>query len=164
MKTLYLVRHAKSSWKGKGLSDKDRPLNKRGKHDAPFMGKLMKEMRVNSDLMISSPAVRALTTAEIFAKEIDYPKSKIEVNDKIYFASPGEFINELIRINNKYNSVMLFGHNPGITDFLNIICKENIDNMPTCSVACIQFEINSWSDIKNKKGKLTFFEYPKKLK
>lgn len=162
MKTLYLVRHAKSSWKEIDLSDKERPLNKRGKQDAPVIGKLLKKMKVKSDLIISSPAVRAFTTAKLIAKEIEYPKFKIKLLDNIYMADSAELSVEMSKADDKCESIMLFGHNPGITDFLNTLCKESIDNMPTCSVACIQFEINSWSEIKNKKGKLIFFEYPKK--
>jgi phosphohistidine phosphatase len=164
MKTLFLVRHAKSSWKETDLSDKDRPLNKRGKHDAPVMGKLLKKMNVQPDLLISSPAVRALTTALNIANEIDYPNSKIDIVENIYMASATELLNEVSKSDDKLKSIMLFGHNPGITDFLNGLSTANIDNMPTCSIVCIQFEINSWSDIKNKKGKVVFFEYPKKLK
>jgi phosphohistidine phosphatase len=163
MKTLYLVRHAKSSWKEIDISDKERPLNKRGKHDAPVMGKLMKKMNVQPDVIISSPAIRAFSTAKLIAKEIDYPKSKIELSDNIYMAGSMELFGEVSKSDDKYKSIILVGHNPGITDFLNLICEENIDNMPTCSVACIQFEINSWSKLKNKKGKLIFFEYPKKI-
>lgn len=162
MKTLYLVRHAKSSWKEIDLSDKERQLNKRGRQDAPVMGKLLKKMNVKPDLLISSPAVRALTTAEFIAKEIDYPKSKIHLAENIYMAGSTELFSEMIKSDDKYKSIMLIGHNPGITDFLNVLCKENIDNMPTCSIAGIQFEIDSWSDLKNKKCKLVFFEYPKK--
>ena len=162
MKTLYLIRHAKSSWKEMNIRDKERPLNQRGKRDAPVMGKLLKKMNIKPDLIISSPAVRALTTAKFIAKEIEYPKSEIVIVENFYMADSIELSDEVSKSDDKYKNIMLFGHNPGITDLLNLLCKENIDN--TCSIACIQFEIDSWGEIKSKKGKLVFFEFPKKVK
>ncbi|MCX6151173.1 MAG: histidine phosphatase family protein [Ignavibacteriales bacterium] len=162
MKTLLLVRHAKSSWKESELDDKDRPLNKRGEHDAPIIGKLLMKRKIIPDLIITSPAVRALTTAEIIANELDYSKKKIIINDDVYLASTRELIDVISDIKHEIKTVMLFGHNPGITDFLNHLCIDKVDNMPTCSVACIEFEIDSWNNVKNSKGKLKFFEHPKK--
>jgi len=162
MKTIYLVRHAKSSWKEMGMNDEQRPLNHRGKHDAPFMGKLLKKMKVTPDLIVSSPAVRALSTAKIFAEELDYPEKNIEVDKNIYLADVGELFDFVNELDDKLHSVMIFGHNPGHTYFLNRISGEAIDNMPTCSIAGVEFDIDRWKLITKTTGKLKFFEYPKK--
>jgi phosphohistidine phosphatase len=162
MKTIYLVRHAKSSWKEMGMKDEERPLNHRGKHDAPFMGKLLKRMKVNPALIVSSPAVRALTTAKIFAEELDYPSKKIEVDRSIYLADVAELYDYVNELDDDIDSVMIFGHNPGHTYFLNTITGESIDNMPTCSIAGVEFDIDKWNLIKKTTGQLKFFEYPKK--
>jgi phosphohistidine phosphatase len=126
------------------------------------MGKLLKKTNVKTDLIISSPAKRAFATAEKIAAEINYDKRKIETDNDIYLATSKELSDFTSRLNNKFNDVMIFGHNPGLTDFLNHLCTENITNMPTGSVACIEFQIDDWSEIKTHKGKLKFFEYPKK--
>ena len=162
MKTLYLVRHAKSSWKEFDLNDRDRPLNKRGEHDAPLMSKHLKKINVKPSMIISSPAKRALTTAKIIASEIDYEKKNITTDENIYLATSEVLLYLTSKLNSDLNSVMIVGHNPGITEFLNHLCKTNVDNMPTCSVACIEFQTDNWSDINNQKGKIKFFEYPKK--
>ncbi len=162
MKTIYLVRHAKSSWKEMGMKDEERPLNHRGKHDAPFMGKLLRKMKVNPDLIVSSPAKRALTTAKIFAEELDYPEKEIQVEQSVYLADESELYSLIEELDDELESVMIFGHNPGHTYFLNKISEEAIDNMPTCSIASVEFDVDKWNMIKKTKGQLKFFEYPKK--
>lgn len=161
MKTLYLVRHAKSSWKQPELSDFERPLNKRGKKDAPFMGKILSDKDVNPAMMISSPAKRAATTAKIIASEIDYPGDKIVFDENIYDATGRGLLEIISGIDEKYDSAMLFGHNPGITVLQNNLSDHFIDNIPTSGVVALRFN-SSWSEIKLKSGKFVFFEYPKK--
>lgn len=161
MKHLYLVRHAKSSWDDHTLSDLERPLNKRGKRDAPFMGKLLKKLKVNPDLILSSPAKRALTTAKIFAGELDFPEKNIVVDDDIYESSPGEIINVISEVGEENKSIMVFGHNPSFSSLAYLLTNSHVD-MPTCSIAAIEFTFNSWSEIEPNTGKLIFFEYPKK--
>jgi len=134
MKILYLVRHAKSSWNHPELSDIERPLNKRGKRDAPFIGNLLKEKSVKPDILISSPAVRARKTASVIAEIIGYPKSKIFIDENIYEASSTELINIIHGFDDKYDSVMMFGHNPGLTMVNNYLTDSFIDNIPTCAV------------------------------
>ena len=162
MKKLYLIRHAKSSWENPGLTDFDRALNKRGKRDAPFMGKLLKKENVKPDLIISSPAVRALTTAEIFAKEIGYSKNKIIKDENIYEAGIGELEDVVKNIPDENTVAFLFGHNPGFTHYANHLGDKYIDNMPTCSVVGIEFDVNSWKEVERGTGKTFLFEYPKK--
>ena len=160
MKTLYLARHAKSSWKHPELSDIERPLNKRGKRDAPYIGNLLKEKVVKPDIVISSPALRAKKTALAIAEKIDYPKSKILIDENIYESSSTELIHIIKGFGDKYNSVMMFGHNPGFTMVNNYLTNSFIDNIPTCGVVGIRFN-SSWKKIDSASGKAFFFIYPK---
>jgi phosphohistidine phosphatase len=163
MKTLYLVRHAKSSWKFPNLDDFDRPLNKRGKRDAPVMGKFLKERKILPDIIISSPAARAKKTAKIIAKALSYPKTDINFKKEIYEASAVGLLKIAAMINDKISSAMLFGHNPGMTYLANMLANVRIDNIPTCGVVCIELDIPSWNKISEDCGKLIFFEYPKNI-
>jgi phosphohistidine phosphatase len=160
MKTLYLARHAKSSWKHPELSDIERPLNKRGKRDAPYIGNLLKEKGVKPDIVISSPALRAKKTALAIAEKIDYPKSKILIDENIYESSSTELIHIIKGFGDKYNSVMMFGHNPGFTMVNNYLTNSFIDNIPTCGVVGIHFN-SSWKKIEDASGKAFLFIYPK---
>ena len=160
MKILYLARHAKSSWKHPELSDIERPLNKRGKRDAPYIGNLLKEKGVKPDILISSPAVRARKTAVVIAELIDYSKSKILIDENIYELSSTELIKIIQSFDDKYNSVMMFGHNPGFTMLNNYLTDSFIDNIPTCGVVGIRFN-SSWKNIDDDSGKAFFFIYPK---
>lgn len=162
MKTLYLVRHAKSSWENRSVSDFDRTLNERGKRDAPFMAKILKEKEIAVDLMLSSPAVRALTTANIFASEISFPENKIVKEKDIYEADRSELMDVIMKTDDSVNDVMLFGHNPGITYLSNYLCNFETDNIPTCGIVCMQMDFDSWKYLGNKSCSFKFFEYPKK--
>jgi len=164
MKKLYLVRHAKSSWDNPDLDDFDRPLNKRGKRDAPFMGELLKKLNVNPDLIISSPAKRAYTTAKEIARILGYPKRMITKNEDVYLASAGELLSLINSIPEEVSSVMIFGHNPGFTQICNLLSNANILNIPTSGFVEIHFETENWKDITPGSGKLVAFEYPKKYR
>ena len=160
MKTLYLARHAKSSWKNPELSDVDRPLNKRGKKDAPFMGEVLKEKDVVLDLMVTSPAKRARLTAEAIAKEIGYKKKDIVVDENLYEFSTSGLLDVIQGFDNEYDSVMIFGHNPGFTSLNNNLTDKYVDNIPTAGIVCIQFDLQ-WKEIESNSGKTQFFIYPK---
>lgn len=162
MKNLYLIRHAKSSWSEPGLSDFERPLNHRGNRDAPFMAKLLKEKNVIPDKIISSPAVRAYSTAKVFAAELNYPVENIETSQNIYEAGAGEILSIIQSVNNNVNTLLLFGHNPGFTSLSNYLSDRQIDNIPTCGISCITFKSKLWSDVNINQGKLIAFEFPKK--
>ena len=162
MKTLYVIRHAKSSWDDPTLSDFDRPLNKRGKKDAPVMGKRLKERHVIPDLLLSSPAERALTTCHTIAEEIGYAKSKIKTYKNLYHAEDAEILRIIQALDNKYACVWIFGHNPGLTDFVNLLADAGIDNIPTCGVVACALNVQAWDEANRKKGTVTFFDYPKK--
>lgn len=163
MKRLFLIRHAKSSWDEPDLADFDRPLNKRGKQDAPVMGKrLKKEHSANPDLILSSPAKRALRTAKIIAKAIDFPEKKIEVKDSLYAAGITAILNVIHYLDDSLDEVMLFGHNPDLTSLANFFSNHKIENIPTCGIFCVDFDIKSWKDVEGGKGIFNFFDYPKK--
>ena len=161
MKKLYLVRHAKSSWKYKNLSDLDRPLKGRGMTDALHTSKWLLQESVEPDLILSSPATRALHTALIFARTLGYPFSDMIIEEDIYGASPNDLLRIVKDIDDSFESVMLFGHNPTITTFSNRFLNHTIDNIPTTGIVCLRFDHESWEDI-GKNAELVFFDYPKK--
>ena len=162
MKTIYLVRHAKSSWKYPNLDDFERPLNKRGRKSALIMGESLNKLQVAPDLVISSPANRAAMTARIIANAINYPLEKIQYNEIIYLSGENALIHVIKNINDGAKEAMLIGHNPGFTDLANYISDQRISNIPTCGVFCVDFNILSWGKIGEHSGKLKFFEFPKK--
>jgi len=162
MKTLYLVRHAKSSWKYPNLDDFERPLNKRGRKNAPFMGKILKKLNVAPDLIISSPANRAAMTARIIAAKINYPLEKIRYSETIYEFSEDALIHVIKQLDNSVNKAMVVGHNPAINGLANYIGDQPISNVPTCGIYCVDLDISSWVKICENCGKLIFFEFPKK--
>lgn len=161
MRSIYLVRHAKSSWDSHGLADRDRPLNGRGKNDALKMGRLLAERNEVPELIISSPAKRAFSTAKRIANELGYKVKHIEKNELLYMADTEEFFTVITETPKKVHKLMLFSHNYGITYFANYISGSNIENIPTCGIVRVDFEAESWKDIANQKGKLIYFEYPK---
>jgi len=164
MKTIYLIRHAKSSWNHPELTDFERPINGRGRRDAPFMGSILKKLKVNPDSIISSPANRAATTARIIAHLISYPLERIYYTEILYGADETELAELVKTIQEKTTSIAIVGHNPGLTDFANYISDADIDNIPTSGVFCANPEIDKWNDFSPGCGKLKFFEYPKKHK
>jgi len=159
---LTLVRHAKSSWNDADLRDFDRPLNNRGLKTAPEMGKRLADAGYELDTIISSPAKRAITTAKIIAKEIGFTEEKIQQNTDIYDASLNTLIDIVSSLVDSSKRVMLVGHNPGFTILGNYLSNTRIDNMPTCSIAQVQFDVGSWEFITEHSGELIDFDYPKK--
>jgi phosphohistidine phosphatase len=159
MKTLFLMRHAKSSWDNPELADFDRPLNQRGLKAAAFMGKLMKERGIEPDLILSSPARRAAHTAQIVKREGQF-LAEISYDEKIYEASPLTLLYLLKRVDNAVNSLLLIGHNPGFESLLKLLTSET-RSMPTAALAKITMLIENWSDINEHCGKLEFLIKPK---
>lgn len=162
MKTLFLLRHAKSSWKEIDFADFDRPLSKRGESDAPLMGKILHKKDCKPDIILSSPAKRAITTAKLLAEQLDYPKKDIRAIDEIYEAGTGELMDIIAEIDDHHKRAMLVGHNPAFTILANHLAPSHLEGIPTCGVVCIEFDVKSWSDVRAGKGRLLFFEYPKK--
>jgi phosphohistidine phosphatase len=162
MKLLYVIRHAKSSWDDIDLNDFDRPLNERGKRDAPRMAKRLKEKEIVPDLMLSSPAKRALSTAKRMAAALDYPKEKIKTDKTLYHADEETIYSVIHGVKNKHDVLFVFGHNPGLTDFVNSMSNESpIDNVPTCGVVAFSIEINDWAALKPGSARFLFFDFPK---
>lgn len=161
MKTLLLIRHAKSSWNNAVLSDFERPLNERGKHDAPIMAKRIKEKKIKIDAFVSSPAKRSKKTAEIFMHEFDLKGKKLALVPSLYEASLNNFYSAVENLEDKYDTVALFAHNPGITDFINSLVSAPIHNMPTCAVYALKIKIKNWIDFKDADKEFLFFDYPK---
>ena len=161
MKTLIVVRHAKSSWSESGISDFDRPLNERGKRDAPEMAdRLQKELK-KIDLFISSPAKRAKKTAQLFAEKFRYDEGKIVFFPELYLAGPRDFVAAITQTSPEVNSVIIFSHNPGITEFVNTLTDTRIDDMPTCAVFIATVNSDKWSDFEKADKEFQLFDYPK---
>ena len=146
MKTLFLIRHAKSSWDDTALPDKDRPLGDRGRRDAPKMGKRLAKRDVKPDLILSSPAMRALTTAQIIAKKLDYKRSNIVVDDRLYLVAADDLLDVIRYLDDEAERVILIGHNPELTELAHRFSSK-IAHLPTCAVAEFTFDAKSWSRI-----------------
>lgn len=145
MKTLLILRHAKSSWKFPDLSDHDRPLNRRGKRDAPRMGRLLKEKGLVPDLVISSTATRAKDTATAVAKHSGYKGRKINF-ESLYAAEPAAYLTVLRDVADNYEQVLIVGHNPSVEELIETLTGE-IHIIPTCTLVQIEFDIEKWSVI-----------------
>lgn len=163
MKTLILVRHAKSSWGDFTLPDFDRPLNERGKHDAPMMAKRLLEKGVKIDALVSSPAKRAKRTAQAFADVLGINKDQIIFREKLYLAGVEEFFNVIDQLDESIKNAAVFSHNPGITVFANMLQVAVIDEMPTCSIFAITTSAEKWSDFRKAKKEFWFFDFPKNI-
>lgn len=161
MKTLTLVRHAKSSWQDTGLRDSERPLNKRGERDAPEMGRRIKEHGIRPSLIVSSPATRAWTTARSIAAEIGYPLEFLQREDALYLASVDEILDVIASQDNGFNSLMVVGHNPGLTDFANLLQPRLTNNLPTAGVISVAFEQDHWQLYERPATQLLVHDYPK---
>jgi len=161
MKTLLLVRHAKSDWSAEGLGDSERPLNERGKKDAPEMAKRLKKKGLKIDAFISSPANRAKKTAKYFADEFNVDKDNILIEPKLYGAPPSGFETVVASLNDKKDTVVVFSHNPGITDYANTLTNVHTDNIPTCGIFAVQVNVDKWSDFSKAEKSFLFYDYPK---
>lgn len=163
MKKLYILRHAKSSWASGATSDFDRPLNKRGLNDAPFMGKKFKEFGVKPDCVISSAALRAITTARMVCFELNFPEETIVEAQGLYLASVPAITSVINQFKDAFNAVMLVGHNPGLTELANYLSDIDLLNLPTCALVEISFDVESWAAVSYKLGRCTRYTYPKQF-
>lgn len=164
MKTLYILRHAKSSWEFEELSDHDRPLNKRGRTDAPLMGQELAARGVQLNLIISSPAVRALTTATLVGKELGYEPDNIAVDERIYGAGKEDLLELVKTAPADVDYLMLVGHNEAITEFANLLTPEHVASLPTAGVVALEFNCSTWKDISKKNASMLFYDFPKNYK
>jgi phosphohistidine phosphatase len=161
MKTLLLIRHAKSSWDDFSIQDFDRPLNDRGKRDAPMMAQRLKGKGLQPDALLASPAKRARKTAEIFAEELDYPRTKIDWVQELYLATPSVFTQVISQVSDDHDFIAVFSHNNGLTDFANQLTNVRIDNIPTCGIFAVKIPITRWNQFPEAKKEFWFFDYPK---
>jgi len=160
-KELFLVRHAKSSWDDPTISDHDRPLNERGYRNAPEMGRRLSDRGVSPDVLISSTALRACTTAEIMAGSINFPKDQIVFDRTLYHASATELQEYIGGLDDSHFSVMLFGHNPGMTSLVSHLYGLALDNLPTCGVVYLKFSAESWADASRSMPSGATIDFPK---
>jgi len=164
MKRLTLVRHSKSDWSLPGQQDWDRALNKRGQRDAPEMARRLRARKLKPDAILSSPAVRALATATIMARELKIAPSIVRQDERLYLAGPADMLTVIRELGGDTRHLMVFGHNPGITEFANrLSAGDRIDNMPTSAVFTATFAIADWSELDWGSGQDAQFDYPKNL-
>jgi phosphohistidine phosphatase len=160
MKRLILVRHAKSDW-GFNVADFDRPLNERGHKNAPEMARRLSSRDIFPDLVVTSPAKRAQTTADYFVSEWNLSLNKLIRIDAIYEASIPTLLSVINGFDNQYQSVALFGHNPGMTEIANYLTGAGIINLVTCSVVVIDFDVEDWAHISAETGNIFLLDFPK---
>jgi phosphohistidine phosphatase len=164
MKTLYLMRHAKSSWSFDELTDQERPLNDRGRDDAPRIGQALAKRHITLDLLVSSPAVRALSTAVLVARELKYPHDKIEVEPSIYQADLDTILAIIRELPDAAGSVLLTGHNPTFTDVVNYLSPSPLSSeLPTAAVMCLRFQVDHWAEVAKANAEFYFYDYPRNV-
>lgn len=162
MKTLTIVRHAKSSWNDRSLRDRDRPLNKRGERDAPTMGQRIADAGVRPSLIVSSPAVRAWTTARVIAQQLTYPVEFLQQEADLYHAGVDDILDVIVAQDEGFNSLMIVGHNPGLTDFVNFLSPGLTGNLPTAGVVSFNINQEDWKLHEQPTTELVLHDYPKK--
>lgn len=163
MKTLYLTRHAKSDWDHPGLPDHERPLNKRGRRDALRMGAFLASHYEAPGQIVSSSAVRARATAEAYAEAFGLSGSALQLEPQLYLASTHTLLEITRLLPAEATTVMLTGHNPGMTEYLDLLTGGNIGNLPTCAVARVGFEVDAWGEVRPGLGQLLSLDVPKAL-
>ncbi|CAA6828230.1 MAG: Putative phosphohistidine phosphatase, SixA [uncultured Sulfurovum sp.] len=163
MKTIYLIRHAKSDWSDGTLNDFERGLRKSGKKDLKTISSYFALQKIKPDLVLSSSALRAQTTADKLTKKIGY-KGPIHYMEELYLTRPEKILDTLALQDDVYKNIFLVGHNPELTELANIFVEDNIFKLPTLSILAIYFEIDEWSKIREKKGNIDFFIQPKQFK
>jgi phosphohistidine phosphatase len=162
MKTLYLVRHAKSDSDNKNIADMDRPLNSRGYREASEMSLLLKNNNNLPDLLIASPAVRTYSTALIFSRNFGFNASKIMLQPNLYESAVKEYLKVIRAVDDKHNSIMLFGHNPTITNLSDTLTPSLIEHIPPGGVVGISDDCKTWKEFGSDACKLIFYHFPEK--
>ena len=163
MKTLYLARHAKSSWSQAGQQDHERPLTEKGVERTKKIIEFLKRHKPLPEYIVSSHAVRAYETAKMVAQELDYPEKKISIEKKLYLNGPDSIMNVVFSLPDEKKSAIIIGHNPCMTKFVNNFLSNEIESLPTSGLVCVEFEADRWGDIPLGKKKVKFVIYPKDL-
>lgn len=163
MKRLILVRHAKSSWKNAALADVDRPLNNRGKRDAPRMGNFLAGREISPDIVLASPARRARKTARLLAAQIPGTAERILFDPALYEASADILLHRIRTLDDSWQHVMLVAHNPGLTDFANRLTGIGVDNIPTCGILVADLYLDFWAETREGCGRVFLYAVPKEL-
>lgn len=163
MKVLYLVRHAKSSWKDTTLPDHKRPLLEKGKKRTKKVIDFLWQKKVSVNYMISSPAVRAYETSMHLAKALNYPVEKIQLSPHAYYGDAQKLFNLICAVSNDYNKLMLIGHNPALTNLINDFIETKIDYLPTSGIVALKFQTDRWTKIGTAERVLDFVVYPKMI-
>jgi len=161
VKTLTIVRHAKSSWNEPGLSDRERPLNKRGQRDAPRMGKRIADAGIRPSLIVSSPATRAWTTAQFIAEELSYPVEFLQRENSLYLASLNDILDVIVAQDDGFSSLMVVGHNPGLTNMVNYLSPGITGNLPTAGVVSVTIDQDHWKIHEQPNTELILHDCPK---
>ncbi len=165
MKQLILVRHAKSDWGDEGLKDIDRPLSPHGNADAYTMSEWYTKKHKLPDAIISSDATRALSTAMVFARSMNFPTNDIIVLQQVYESTAKTLKDVVIQIDNSHESAMIFCHNPGVTNLVNELTDDLFfEELPTCAIVALEFDVKNWKEVSEKKGKILFNQFPKEFK
>ncbi|MFC1891451.1 histidine phosphatase family protein [Thermodesulfobacteriota bacterium] len=164
MKTLTMIRHAKSTWEHHDIDDIDRPLDSEGRRDAVIMGKVLSKRGFNPDLIISSPALRTIRTAEAITSAIKCSETSILMDEKLYLAGPDEILKSVQSVGNTVDWLVCVGHNPGISDFINRLLNSRVDSLPTCGIVEMQFDTDEWDSIEQSNLLHSSFDYPKKYR
>ncbi len=162
VKNLVIIRHAKSSWDNPAWGDLERPLNERGKRDAPLMGRALREHGVLPDLILSSPAKRARKTAIRIAEAVGYPEDRISVEPAIYLRGLHALVDLIGTLPVSVERAFLIGHNPDLTELVELLTGESIGNLPTCGMVSVEFAVDDWRAAAPANGRMAFFDYPKR--
>jgi phosphohistidine phosphatase len=162
MKTLTILRHGKSSWRQEGQPDFERPLSRRGEENTPMMAARLTEAGIRPSLIMSSPAVRAWTTAKLFARAISYPLEFLHREDRLYLAGLDRLLEVIAEQDAGFNSIVVVGHNPGLTELANYLKPGVTDNLPTCGLLSLAIETDDWDLRQPKPLDVLLYDYPKR--
>jgi phosphohistidine phosphatase len=163
MKQLHIIRHGKSSWDLQDIADIDRPLNDRGVASAYLMAQRLVDRGEIPDLLLTSPAVRALSTAVIFMRVMKLSPSILQINESIYMGYVEELVQIVRSVDDRYSNLMLFGHNPSFTMLANRFLVKGIENIPTAGIVSLSFPAPKWKDVDRIRPDKEIFDYPKHL-
>ena len=161
MRILTIIRHAKSSWEHEELSDFERPLNPRGRRDAPVMAARLKRAAKRPQLLVSSPALRAISTARVFAEVLGISTDSIQLQSKIYEASASTLLQIIQNLDDQYSHIAIFGHNPGFSELSKRLTQCDFDELPTCGMVQISLPVEHWRDVSANSGKMLYSSWPK---